>query len=240
MKNTVSVYLVIISAVLQAQSYKQDVLRAYKTLRSAESYSLNLEYNMYLDGNTAKAYQSRTVSIKKQGGNLLMKQSSGFEILFTSTCRIYLDNKSRIISVMLQKPLSDMNKAIEEVNKQFEGGIDTALAVFESIKTLSETKTQRIYECIYINNPEYIKATMTVNKKTGLIERVVSELKEPIESKIDKRKHRASLEIKYNGFSPGAVFENNTFSSSAYISTSQKGEILPVPQFSKYQFILSK
>jgi Holliday junction resolvasome RuvABC DNA-binding subunit len=141
---------------------------------------------------------------------------------------------------MMQKPLSDMKKAVEDVNRQFEGGIDTAIAIYESIKMRNETKLQRIYECIYKNNPLYIKSTMTINKKTGLIERMISELKEPIESKTDKKKHHASLEIKYNEFVSGATFDKDTFNPSAYISTGRQGEILPAPQFSKYQFILSK
>jgi hypothetical protein len=238
MKKTILFSLFSFALGISAQTYKEDVLRAYKTLRNAASYSLCMEYRMYLDGNMNQVYESRTAEIRRQRGNLFIKQNNGLEVLSNSKYRIYLDNRGKSMTVSKKRSLPDSAKRLDRIDRQFEESIDTTLAAIEKLKLVSETATLRTYECIFKPNPSLIKATITINKKTGIFERVLKEFKKPVI--VNNEKHSSTLEIRYTHFSPGVAFGNEVFNSSAYITAGKDGKLIPASRYSKYEFKLSK
>lgn len=224
----------------RAQNYKQDVINAYKTLSSATSYSLCMEYRLYLDGNTVKPYEVKQTYIQRNGTNMRVQQGD-VEMLSNASYDVLSNSKLKVLTVNVKQGNEKENETKVQVAKYVEQNLDTTLTMFESIKIISDTKQTTVYECICKPGSKLKKAVLTINKKTGLFDKIVNEFRKPIDVPgLDNKKHSARLEIRYIHFSTDVKFDKSIFSSSPFIQTAKNGTITPTPAYSNYKFILSK
>ena len=231
--------MLIFAAGLQAQNQRQDLLNMYRKLLGSDSYSLQLHYSLYLDGNLTKPYQQRQTLMLRQGVNMYLSQNSGIEVVETAEYGIVIDHRSHKLSARRYESSpkereSDRKILLDAMGK---GHVDSLLAQFTDIRILSETATLRRYECTGApTNPIEIM-WLEVDKAKGIYNSMTVRYrqKEKIRS-LDNQLHTLTLKIDYKNFNPAPRTSAGLFVPSTYLRSGPHGVTGPSSRFKNYTY----
>lgn len=221
---------------VQAQTYKQDLLAINKKMLSINSYSMNLKYNLYLDNNFKKPYQSRSIVINRNGNHIFLKQSTGIDVLDNDDYQIMINSSSKSIVVRRKAKEENMFEQRAELFGYINTNIDSVIRHFDKINKLSELGDLASYELLYKPNDQIVKTIATINKKTNTFHSVKVYYKNYYApEKLDDKYHEVMVETLFEGFNERPKYAPGFFSEANYISVSKTGKISVQKKYLNYK-----
>lgn len=203
---------------LNAQDYKKDILSVSEYFGGLKSYSLTMNYQLFIDGNNHKPYQERKLEIKKNGLNMLVIENNGLEVLENMKYQVFINKPLKtIIPIKKNKDINESGgniiKDIMKVN------LDSINLIYEKIRFIESKNGLVVYEMIYKENNEVDKLILTINKKTSMYESVVIHYKKKIRIKeMNNTLHSHILKVTYKSFTPGYTSKPYEFDHKNYFN----------------------
>lgn len=213
------ILLIISQCPVFCQNYKQDILTVNRTLLSQKSYSLQLNYKMYLDDNLKTPFQERKVKFLRHDKNLQMKQNEDLEVIETARYNIYLDHRDKMVSVMEKEKQSKNADLRQEALKLLDNYIDSLPNICDKIKVVYNDESTIKYECVLKPNDEVSHIWVEIDKKTKFYRSVVTKYKQPTEIKeLNGQEHYLTLKIEYKGLTFNPAVSSSVFNEFNYLT----------------------
>lgn len=208
-------------------------------LLGRESYSLQLHYKLFIDGNQNKVFQQQHVKIIRQGENMQVKQSSGIEMIETKDLDLVFDHNGKLFSARKKDiPTDHLTTEKKNLLTMFNTYVDTLMNAFESIKIVSEDKNTILYECRPKEESQAAIIWLEIDKKQKIYKSITTQFREKRKIKeLNNQLHQITLKVEYNGFNTNPIIHSNQFNVTNYVVMNNQQVTGPAKKYENYTFL---
>ena len=225
---------------LSGQDAKKDIVGIYNDFLSQKNYSVTIKYNLYLNQETSKPYQSREVEMSKNNTKIYLKENSGIESLNTDRYRLLVNHKKKLLSV-IKVEQNNSNKEAPDLTKFFDSQIDSVFLKFEKIKIIINTESLIKYECEAKKGFYISKMWIEIDKKTHMYKSIKTLYSAPRKIKeYGDKKYLLTVEVIYEGYKKNINYPETFFDVKKYIIENSKGKIELKQNYKEYELLTSE
>lgn len=218
---------------LLSQNFKEDLIKISKNMNSLKSYSLTLDYKLYIDNKVDRPYQERNVVVKKKNSDFLCIQNNSLEVFASTSSQIIVDHLQKTIILL---PKAQFKHKEVNPTEVFESYIDTIISAYDKVSFKDVGTNVGCYEFTF-KNGKYSKMKLLFDKNLYVPLTVfyfpISEIQ--INQK-ENEFHKVMLEVNYIGFKPNCDINQKEMNSGNYIYTENKKTFVHA-KFKSYEFI---
>jgi hypothetical protein len=219
---------------LSAQDYNRDILSVARHLSSLNTYSMKVQYSLFLDRDLHSPFQKSSSEILKKGKKILYKESDGSEFMKNDRYEIKVDPFNKFVRILKKSP----NKRSPEPDHLFTGleeMLEVSSVLYEKIYISQHTDSHMTYELVLKPNDKLKHLQIRIDKKQQLIERIRYYYKDAIPiPELDNAKHQVVFEIRYEAFGTGALSDDRFFHEKNYL-VQRNGKISTSAKYKDYQ-----
>jgi hypothetical protein len=219
---------------LSAQDYSRDVLAVARHLNSLNTYSMRIQYSLFLSQDLQIPFQKSSSEVLKKGRKFLYKESDGNEFMKNDRYEIKVDAGIKSISVLRKEP----QEQIPASGQSFPGldkSLELVSVIYDNIQVTHRTGTHITYDLHLKPNDRLDRLQITIDKQKQIIERIRYYYKEAIPiPELDNAKHQVVFEIRYEAFATGGLSDERFFHEKNYL-VHRNGKISISPKYKDYQ-----
>ena len=227
----------LLAGVIAGQNYRDDILAMNKMLLSQKNYSLQLRYDLFVDGNLSAPYEQQDVKIVRQGSNLYMKQGAELEVVETKNYRILINHGNKVFSALNKKEETESYTIRKDASELVGLYADSIVSVFKNVKVLREDAHTIVYECTMKPENAVAMVWVEMDKKLKMYRSLTTRYRRQRKIReLDGRLHTVTVKVYYNGFSASPAIPPTLFSDASYLVL-KNGQVQgPAKRFATYNY----
>jgi hypothetical protein len=227
---TIKYILLVIPFFVLGQDYKKEVLSATANMMATSTYTVKVDYRLYLDGETKKAFQQSYMKLSKHGSNVFYKSSEGLECIANADYQVKIDNINKKITA--KKNTADTDKSYTYALSN----LDSMLAYSKSSKIIHSSAQEVTYEFTFSTKVAIEKMLVRLNKTRNMPDMVRYEYRQTQAiSELSNSLHKVAYEINYTSFYPGVNAAE--FNEQRYFTT-VAGQLKTTAEYKNYKLTI--
>lgn len=239
--NNIILVVLLFNLNCKSQNYRQLILDASKTLTSYKTYSVTVNYKLFIDRTFLKPFQERNVAIKKHNGMVFIKQNSGTEVLDGKKYAILLNPKNKTITAREKIKGEDTLNKIEMLDSFFNSDLDSLFEAYKKIDLLKDDLQSCKLKLTFIDNEDLEYTVVVINKVSKMYEQLEMTYKKPIKiNQLDGKFHYINLIVKYSDFVPNYDVNLLDFNEGNYILVDKTGQVKAIKKYADYKVNFSE
>ena len=224
-----------LAAAGQRDSYKADILNVCKSFLSSRNYSLEVQYQLYLDDNLTTPFQERRVQMLRSGENFYARQEQTVEMLDFGQYEIVLDHRAKMMAVLVRQKTENYNQRRNTLINELKVELDSLLNYTTSVKKLEEDDRYVTYECRYRPQDAFARVVLEIDKKGGFYKSITTTFKKPtVVPELENTEHHLTLTVNYLGLNRQPVVTDGLFDVDSYLEMKGSEIVAPAGRFRSY------
>lgn len=226
------IFFLVLTNFTFCQNLKEDFIKMNDALLLKSKWTIQAVNYLVLDEIKNKPVESTTVNVSYNNSNL--KVSDGKSLMIVNEKNIVAVSHIEK-SIVITPKIGNFDKInSSNVHGLINNNFDSIVKLYRSYQLKSLNNDLSVYNFTF-SNPLIEKAEIVFHKKSYLIYEINMWLKEPIEIKGQKGKHKVIVCRKYLNYNFNPKFDKTEFSESNYISANTNGKFSPTKKYSGYK-----
>ncbi len=222
-----------------AQNYHDDIVAVNKNILGRTTYSFQLNYKLYIDGNMSSSAQQSKAIVVRQGPNMYVKQNSDVEVVETKSFQFLFDHAHKFFSTREKK--SDEDYTLQDrqtLANLADTYVDSMASVFKTVKVIYNDEKTVKYECVFKPNPKASLMWVEIDKQLKLYRSITTQYKEKTKlNERDDKEHLITVKVEYSGFSSNPAVSPAMFNALTYVAMHNKKITGPAKKYSQYKYL---
>jgi hypothetical protein len=225
----------------QTATYKKDILNACANLLSSGTYSVQLDYKLFLDNNLGTPFQTRSVKIVKDNKNLYVSQNHNIELIRMGRYFVFLDHKKKMIAAKAGPTRTSDTDQAKQMLSEISDNLDSLLKTTSKVEKILENNERVKYQCHFRSESIYRSATIELDKKTGFYASLTTSYKHPFQVKeLEDENHYVTVQVDYLGLNSQPAIKSGLFEVSNYLVLNSGKITQPAKQYLRYHYFNDK
>ncbi len=230
-------------SVFSQSDFKKDMVEVSKNMEKTKSYSVRLQYSLFIDDLLTKAYQTRQVMVNYESNKLNFIQETDIEIIENETETVKINNRDKCVYYSkhkAKKALSDQDKdnEVDKMYKVFAEKFDSLKQYIDKIELVSNSNGIKEYEVFY-NEGEITRMKIGLNMKKKVYTYTQLTYWEKRKVKRDDEKlSTITMRVDYKDYVVNPVFKPSTFTTDRVLQKKENKKIELSQKFKNYKLIV--
>lgn len=242
MKKSVAKFCLIMSVCIhnmhaQTETYKADIMKACSSLLGSSTYSVQLDYRLFLDDDRSSPFQTRKVVMIKNKKNMYVRQNNDVEFVRMGRYVVFLDHKKKMISVKGGRENAGGSDNNRQVLGEVSQALDSLVKTTTKIEKIADTHETIKYRCQFRPESLYKIAIIEIDKRTGFYKTLTTSYKHPLKVReLKNENHFVTIQINYSGFTVDPEIRAETFEVNNYLVLREGTIVSPSQQYRQYEY----